>query len=332
MKVFLTNIPSFYKINLYNAISNHIDILVVYTGRDIETRNGDFLCGNAQYREVHLQGGEWKKAWQFRSLLKKEDYSELIMAGWDNLSSWIGAFISPKKKNSVVIESSILESKTRGWKGLLKRLFTTRIIKAYCSGKSQERLVRAAGFKGDVIITKGVGIFNYLPQPPYQARDKVKNFLFVGRLVWEKNLDFLILQFNRHPELHLTIIGFGPLEQELKSLANSNITFEGAVNNRDLPGYYKKADVFILPSISETWGLVVEEALNNGLPVMVSDHVGCAEEIISDKNGVVFQLTEQDFDEKLNLITDPSTYNKMRNNISFMDFESIEDCQVRCYL
>lgn len=332
MKIFLTNLPSFYKINLYNSISDYIEVMVVYTGRDLETRNSDFLCGSRNFREIQLHGSEWKKALQFKNLLKNEDYTEVIVAGWDNLSSWMGALVSPKSKNSVVIESSILESKSSGIKGLLKRLFITRIARAYCSGKSQVDLARAVGFRGEIVITKGVGVFNYRKQPVFIPRKEVKHFIYVGRLVWEKNLDFLISQFNRHPELSLDIIGYGELEIKLKSLANTNIRFIGAVDNKELYKYYEQADIFVLASVSEPWGLVVEEALNNGLPVMVSDRVGCAEEIVNSDNGVVFHLTEDDFDEKLNRITNLEEYNRMRYNISKMDFESIENKQVLCYV
>jgi glycosyltransferase involved in cell wall biosynthesis len=115
-------------------------------------------------------------------------------------------------------------------------------------------------------------------------------------------------------------------------MAKPNIKFTGAINNKDLPSYYQRADVFILPSLSEVWGLVVEEALNNGTPVMVSDRVGCAEEIISNDNGVVFSLNPDNFEEQLSKICDIDTYNNMRKHIANMDFEAIEQYQINCYL
>ena len=67
------------------------------------------------------------------------------------------------------------------------------------------------------------------------------------------------------------MVGFGRIEAQLKAAAGKNIKFIGAVDNKDLPAVYRANDVFVLPSVSETWGLVVEEALNNGLPVLLSD-------------------------------------------------------------
>ena len=331
-KIILTNLPSFYSVNLYNRIADHLDLTVVFTGSDYDSRNEDFLNLNMKFKHIELKGNEIQKMFQFRKVLKSIPYDELIIGGIASISAWMGIIVSPKSKTSTIIESSINESTTKGIKGILKRIFNGHMKRAYCSGKSQADLAYATGFNGEMVITKGVGVFNYHQQPPYLERKTVRNFVYVGRLVWQKNLHFLIKQFNRHPELHLDIIGFGVQESELKSIAGDNINFLGAVNNKELAAYYNKADVFILASKSEAWGLVVEEALNNGTPVMVSNKVGCADEIVNDSNGVVFELTEEDFEQKLGIITNVEKYNSMRKYISEMDFDKIEEEQVKCYL
>jgi glycosyltransferase involved in cell wall biosynthesis len=57
----------------------------------------------------------------------------------------------------------------------------------------------------------------------------------------------------------------------------------------ELPNYYGLASAFVLPSISETWGLVVNEAMASGLPVLVSDRCGCAPDLVRDgTNGFTF--------------------------------------------
>lgn len=331
-KIFITNLPSFYKINLYNEINKHCKVLVIYTNDNAEGRNKDFYRGNMQFEHIHLNSNRFIRILQLIKILLQVSYNELILGGWDSLPLWIGAIISPKNKNALVVESSYIESTTTGIKGFIKRVFVSRISKIYASGKSQRKLTDSLGFKGETIITKGVGIFNYISQPPFTPRSEVKNFIYVGRLTRVKNLEYLIDKFNQHPELNLTIVGFGELEDTLKAMAKSNIKFTGAINNKDLHTYYQNADVFILPSIVEPWGLVIEEALNNGTPVMVSDRVGCAEEIISDDNGVVFSLNPDNFEEQISKICDIDTYNNMRKHIANMNFEAIEQYQINCYL
>lgn len=331
-KVVITNLPSFYKINLYNEINRICKLLVIYTWDHSKGRNQDFFCGNMQFDNIHLKDSGWVRIIQLRKIIRSIEYKELILGGWDSIPLWIGALVSSKQKNALVIESSYLESTTKGIKGLIKQIFISRISKVYASGKSQKKITDDLGFKGKTVITKGVGIFNYIKQPPFTRRETVKNFLYVGRLTKVKNLEYLICKFNNHPELTLTIIGFGELEEHLKYIAKENIIFLGAINNNELSYHYQKADVFILPSISEPWGLVVEEALNNGTPIMVSDKVGCSEEIINQNNGVIFSLEQDDFEEQLTKILDVEIYNSMRSHISKMNFEEVEKHQVECYL
>ena len=128
-------------------------------------------------------------------------------------------------------------------------------------------------------------------------------------------------------------MGYGPQELLLKSIAKQNINFHGAIPNIELFKQYQQNDVFVLPSSSETWGLVVEEALNNGLPVIVSDKVGCAEEIVDESNGIVFRLSENDsLNNAILKIQDIEYYNSLKFNISKMDFEKIAQTQIDCYL
>ncbi len=80
--------------------------------------------------------------------------------------------------------------------------------------------------------------------------------------------------------------------------------------------------------------MVVEEALNNGVPVLVSDRVGCAEELIVGRGvGLIFKTDDaDDFFNKIRFFSNPDFYNKLRKNISQQDAEAVESRQVACYL
>lgn len=120
--------------------------------------------------------------------------------------------------------------------------------------------------------------------------------LYVGRLVKFKNVDLLVRAFasleRMLPASTLVIIGSGPEETRLKSEAAvaspSIIRFEGFVQPDELIAYYSAADVFVLPSQIEPWGVVVLEALACGTPVVVSSSVGCARDVIREgENGMI---------------------------------------------
>lgn len=333
-KIFITNQPSFYKVNLYNEIAKKKRILVLFTNHLESERNKDFTSASTLFDNQNIFGNSViSKTIHLIKILNTLKYNELIVSGWDNVPTWIIVFLKNKKKNSCVSESSYHESTTRGIKGLFKRIFLSRISLMYVSGKAQKKVIDELGFKGSCRITNGVGVFNYIKQPEYKPRSAIRNFIFVGRLIPVKNLHFIINYFNSHPDLQLYIVGFGNLEQELKAISNKNIKFLGPVDNKKLPPLYQSMDVFILPSKSEAWGLVVEEALNNGLPVLVSNKVGCAEEIVNESNGLVFEYnSETSLDECVKKITEVKFYNKLRYNISKIDFSKIELDQISQYL
>jgi glycosyltransferase involved in cell wall biosynthesis len=334
-KIIFTNLPSFYKINLYNQINLKSKLFVIFTGDTAGMRNKDFFQGNMDFDFISLENltviGKLNTVFK---TIKKHTYEQLIICGVNELTSWLCLYISPKSKNATVVESSYHEATLTGLRGFMKRIFFNRISITYASGKAQEKLALLHHFKGKIIITKGVGIFNIVEQPIYTPAVKVTDFIYVGRLSPEKNLILLIGTFNQLPHLILHIVGYGSQESELKLLANDNIVFHGAVENKKLPELYKSADVFILPSIKEPWGLVVEEALNNGLPVLVSSHVGCAEEIIrEDYNGLIFEYDNiNSLLSKIEKITEINYYNKLKFNISRMNFNEIANYQANCYL
>jgi glycosyltransferase involved in cell wall biosynthesis len=79
------------------------------------------------------------------------------------------------------------------------------------------------------------------------------------------------------------------LEERVRRLGWRSVLFLGFKNQSELPRYYDLCDVFVLPSEKEPWGLVVNEAMNAAKPVVVSDRVGCAPDLVRDGvNGFVF--------------------------------------------
>jgi len=115
-------------------------------------------------------------------------------------------------------------------------------------------------------------------------------FLCVSRLVAKKNLGVLIRAFanareHLEPNWGLVLVGDGPELRVLKDLANSlslgdAVQFPGFKQIHELPAYYGLADAFVLPSTVEPWGLVVNEAMASGLPVLVSRRAGCSAELV----------------------------------------------------
>ena len=116
-------------------------------------------------------------------------------------------------------------------------------------------------------------------------------FLFVGRLVPEKGVfDLLQAYYLLPPELRLKVglvfVGDGVARAELlersKAIHPGCVQFDGFTQREELPSYYGLADAFVFPTHTDPWGLVVNEALASGLPVICSSSAGCAEDLVCD--------------------------------------------------
>ena len=113
-------------------------------------------------------------------------------------------------------------------------------------------------------------------------------FLFVGRFAPEKNLVRLLEAYAGYRQTAgqsawgLVLVGSGPLEKELRAQVEKlrDVVFAGFQQKDTLPAYFGLASCLVLPSISEPWGLVVNEAMAAWLPVLVSERCGCVPELV----------------------------------------------------
>ncbi len=115
--------------------------------------------------------------------------------------------------------------------------------------------------------------------------------LYSGKLSRRKRPDLLVKAMARltemNPKPHMLFVGDGEMKNELQDMAPDAV-FAGFVNQSELPAYYDMSDVFVLPSEREPWGLAVNEAMACGTPVVVSDEVGSAPDLVDGKSGIVF--------------------------------------------
>jgi glycosyltransferase involved in cell wall biosynthesis len=139
------------------------------------------------------------------------------------------------------------------------------------------------------------------PEAGFPARqlpldNRPARFLFLGRLEAEKNVAALIdacdILRNEKRSFELWIAGTGSREAELKKLCvqkglGERIRFHGAVPSNSTSPLYCQCDVFVLPSVAEPWGVVVNEALSSGLPVIAPCWAGAAADCVLDgHNGI----------------------------------------------
>ncbi len=128
------------------------------------------------------------------------------------------------------------------------------------------------------------------PRPP--PREFV-TFLFCGQMIARKGIDLLLAAFEPLEHARLLLVGreadLPSLFARLRSETLSRIEFVGFQSPRDLASFFSKADVFVLPSRHDGWGVVVNQALGAGLPILCSEAVGAAHDLVEPEvNGLTF--------------------------------------------
>jgi 1,2-diacylglycerol 3-alpha-glucosyltransferase len=197
------------------------------------------------------------------------------------------------------------------WKEWLKKHIYRRFDAAVVGGSLSQQYAELLGIYKENIFTGCDVVDNdYFAQRAQWARENQKvlrgahllpenYFLFVGRLDEKKNLFRLLEAYERYLQLvgeqawGLVICGSGPLETQVKDWARQldiPVFFAGFKQLDELPVYYGLARCLVVPSShDEQWGLVVNEAMASGLPVLVSKACGCAPDLVQEGvNGFTF--------------------------------------------
>lgn len=148
------------------------------------------------------------------------------------------------------------------------------------------------------VVGRGVDVANFHPRlRSTRLRSSWGNMhphklLYVGRMSKEKNLDTLVGAFLRLQRLRsdvcLVMTGEGPYREELeRDLAGLPVTFTGQLHGEDLAQVYASCDLFVFPSRTDTFGVVLIEAQASGVPVVVSSDGGPSECLIPGETGAV---------------------------------------------
>ncbi len=155
------------------------------------------------------------------------------------------------------------------------------------------------GFERLHVVPRGVDTDLFHParrssalRAEWGVRDETLVLLCVGRLAAEKNLGLVVSSFERlasvHADVQLVLVGDGPLKASLEK-KHPQVVFAGFRTGEDLAQHYASADMFLFPSLTETFGNVTLEAMSSGLPVVAYRHAAAAELILSGVNGQLIE-------------------------------------------
>ncbi len=195
------------------------------------------------------------------------------------------------------------------WKYL--KWFHNQALCNYCPSQDTLQHLRKMGFQNLDIWGRGIDAGLFSPEhrdisfrKKYGLEKRIV-FLYVGRLAKEKNISLLIDSYRAISKKYkdrvaLVITGDGPQTNELKKIQDSTIIFTGYKTGQELSRIYASADIFAFPSVTETYGNVIIEAMSSGLPVVAVMAGGIKENLIDGYNGIAcFKNDKNEFIKKM---------------------------------
>jgi glycosyltransferase involved in cell wall biosynthesis len=239
----------------------------------------------------------------------------LNITGYFDWAQVLLMFYARSKGVKVVIssESSSADHNRSAWKESVKKLIVNRANAFFCFGKTSAEYLESLGVSKLAIKTRNAAVIDetVIRQRYDEARKQLAEttspvsgkFVYVGRLAPEKNLNMLLLAFasavkETKSDWKLLFVGDGPERGNLEKLAADSgvagqVIFAGGFPWYQVPGWLAQSDVLVLPSKSEPWGLVVNEAMVCGMPVVVSETCGCAADLVQHGvNGFTFDYAQ----------------------------------------
>jgi glycosyltransferase involved in cell wall biosynthesis len=320
--VILTEIISPYRIPLFNALARQagVDLHVVFLAEtDPSLRQWHVYKEEIEFSYQVLPAwrrrvGRYNALLNFglNAALRAAAPNAILCGGYNYVASWHALLWARAHSVPFLLWSeSNLQDLRRGHAlvEILKDEFLRQCTGFVVPGKSAREYLQAHRVKNARIFTAPNAVDNDLyAKGAAVARQNAaarraelglpdRYFLFVGRLVPEKGVFDLLSAYAKLDErtrrqVGLICVGDGPsrrqLEEQSASISPGMIRFAGFVQRDQLATYYALAEMLILPTYSDPWGLVVNEAMACDLPVIVSRVAGCAADLVQENwNGLL---------------------------------------------
>jgi glycosyltransferase involved in cell wall biosynthesis len=252
---------------------------------------------NGCYEDVPV----WRMTYRLVMEVFRAKADLVVLPGYHRPEYWamLLVCILTGKRRAVFCDSTGRDRPHRLLTSIPKRVFFSLCDGYFGFGERSREYLISLGAKRDKIFIPCQAAalpWSFAPERAFDDRLRSRAgqdpvFLFVGRLSGEKGVETLLDAFTavrqQIPEAKLRIVGTGPLGEQLKQRVadeglGASVCFVGSLQDEGLSREYFGATCLVLPSISEPWGLVVNEALNHGCPAVVSDNCGCVPELVID--------------------------------------------------
>lgn len=312
MKIlFLTNVPSPYRVDFFNELGKLCDLTVVFekkTSDERDTSWSDYVFKS--FKGIFLRGksinADTAVCPEVIKYVKDATFNYIICSNFTSPTGMLAIQYMKRHNIPYWLESDGGFAKDgRGVKEKLKYYFISGAMGYFSTGRTHDNYyIRYGAAERKIYRYPFTSLYeeDLLEEPlsleiKNHLREKLEIkekyvILAVGQFIHRKGFDILLesMRYISH-EVGVYFVGGEPNEDYLKwkkALNLNNVHFIGFKSKKDLSEYYQAADVFVLPTREDIWGLVINEAMSYGLPVVSTKQCAAALELIRDgENGYV---------------------------------------------
>ncbi|MBI4373121.1 MAG: glycosyltransferase [Candidatus Omnitrophica bacterium] len=323
----LTEIISPYRIPVFNEIAkdSRINLNVIFFAETSGDRKWKISKQDLQFKYLVSWGIGIPLNRRFPVFFNPMIFGKLlqinpdviICGGYQHPSFLMAYFFAKLFRKQIILwsESHALSIRLKQWWAMFYRRAMVKQSSAYIvPGKLARNFLLDLGAHSDRIYAAPNAVDNdffYSSSRSFCAsKEQLKEerkwprrlILYVGLLVDAKGIRTLLEAFSKlsgHEDIGLILVGDGPGEKHYrrycKEKSLKSVFFEGFKQQDELPLYYGVSDFLVMPSFRDEWGLVINEAMAAGLPVIVSDRVGAAYDLVQHGvNGYQFPAGQED--------------------------------------
>lgn len=309
--LFYTNVPSPYRVAFFNELGRYCDLTVLFETDSSAERDDSWKeYAFENFNGIILKGIRTKADSAFCPeiirYLKKGKYDHVVitqLASWTAI--WMVMYMRLKGMDYCYEGDGGFAGDVKGLKARIKRFIignakycfsTSQVFDEYCIayGARKDRIYRypfTSVCEKD-ILSRPLTAAEKAVYRKHLGIEEEKMILSVGQFIPRKGFDLLIkMSCSLSPNIGVYIVGGHATPEYLEMKENwelERVHFVDFIRGEQLKDYYKAADVFVFPTREDIWGLVINEALANGLPVVSTNKCVAAMEMIqSGQNGYV---------------------------------------------
>jgi glycosyltransferase involved in cell wall biosynthesis len=335
----ISSYPAPYRVAVFQGLKQYYEMDIFFEFMEDQNRSADWFARGEEFRVLNTA----ENCQIFADCLKKIQEYDLVLAyDYNNKQARRLMRCAINRKVPYIINADGAFIHRHWLKDVVKTYYISRARACFASGEYAKKYFLTYGAKAENIYLHHFTSLNredIVSHCPTTREKKIlreqlgledrPTVLTIGQFIPRKGFDILLRAWQYMPqEMQLILIGGGDLEAEyqrqIQDLGLSHVYVSGFMDKKKIFSYYQAVDLFVLPTREDIWGLVINEAMACGLPVISTDRCIAAMEMIQDDvNGYIVPVEDVEaLAEKMKkILTDSS----LRQAMSEANLEKIQD-------